>query len=48
MAAFHEADDGAQLYERRLDRRLRRSADHETAVRAFLDDGFEEATFEGR
>ena len=48
LAAFHEADDGARLYERRLDRRLRRSADHRAAVRAFLDDEADEPTFEGR
>jgi enoyl-CoA hydratase/carnithine racemase len=47
LAAFHEADDGARLYERRLDRRLRRSADHRAAVRAFLEDGGE-PSFEGR
>jgi enoyl-CoA hydratase/carnithine racemase len=47
LAAFGEADDGAHLYERRLDRRLRRSADHEAAVRAFLEDEGE-PTFEGR
>ena len=47
LAAFGEADDSARLYERRLDRRLRRSADHEAAVRAFLD-GEGEPTFEGR
>ncbi len=47
LAAFGEADDGARLYERRLDRRLRRSADHEAAVRAFLEDEGE-PTFEGR
>lgn len=47
VAALHEADDGARLYERRLDRRLRRSSDHETAVRAFLEDEGE-PTFRGR
>lgn len=43
IAAVREADDGARLYERRL----RRSSDHETAVRAFLEDE-EEPTFHGR
>jgi enoyl-CoA hydratase/carnithine racemase len=47
VAALHEIVDGARLYERRLDRRLRRSADHEAAVRAFLEDG-EDPTFHGR
>jgi enoyl-CoA hydratase/carnithine racemase len=47
LAAFEEAGDGSRLYERRLDRRLRRSADHEAAVRAFVEDG-EEPSFEGR
>jgi enoyl-CoA hydratase/carnithine racemase len=48
LAAFGQADDGARLYERRLDRRLRRSADHEAAVDAFLDDEAGEPSFEGR
>lgn len=48
VAAFHEAVDGARLYERRLDRRLRRSEDHEAAVRAFLEDDGAEPTFRGR
>jgi len=48
LAAFHEADDGARLYERRLDRELRRSADHEAAVRAFLEDDAGQPSFEGR
>ena len=47
LAALHETTDGARLYERRLDRRLRRSDDHEAAVRAFLEDG-EDPTFHGR
>lgn len=48
LAAFGEADDAARLYERRLDRRLRRTADHEAAVQEFLEDDAGEPSFEGR